>query len=100
MSSRQSHRKFRGELFAKIFSMRHTLYNQDPKFVRDSLNKAVEKADKIHDFERDLIILLKEIDQNRFYVRYGYNSLRGFCNFALKFSRTQSQRIVTEVRRS
>lgn len=79
--------------------MRHTLFKQDSKFVRDTLNEAVEKSDMIHSFERDLIALLKEIDQNRFYVRYGYNSLRGFCNFGLKFSRTQSQRIVTEVRR-
>ncbi|AZZ36428.1 hypothetical protein CIK05_06360 [Bdellovibrio sp. qaytius] len=80
--------------------MRHTLFKQDPKLVRDTLNEAVEKADKIHDRERELILLLKEIDKNRFYVRYGFNSLKGFCNFGLKFSRTQSQRIVTEVRRS
>lgn len=79
--------------------MRHALFKQEPKIVRDTLNKAVEKSDRIHDFERDLIILLKEIDQNRFYVRYGYKSLRGFCNFGLKFTRTQAQRIVTEVRR-
>lgn len=79
--------------------MRHTLYKQEPKIVRDALNEAIEKSDRLHDYEKELILLLKEIDQNRFYVRYGYKSLRGFCNFGLKFSRTQSQRIVIEVRR-
>lgn len=79
--------------------MRNTLYKFEPKFVRDTLNETVEKSDQIHAFERELINMLKEIDQNRLFARYGYKSLRGFVNFGLKFSRTQSQRIVTEVRR-
>ncbi len=80
--------------------MRHTLYKKDPRVVRATLNEAVEKADQLHSHERDLITLLREIDQNRFFVRYGYKSLRGFCNHGLKFTLTQSQRIVTEVRRA
>lgn len=79
--------------------MRNTLFNEDSKFVRDTLNAAVEKSDQIHNHEQELIVLLKNIDQKRLYVRYGFNSLMGFCNFGLKFSRTQAQRIVTEVRR-
>jgi len=80
--------------------MRHTLYKHHPKVVRDALNEAIEKSDQIHSFERDLVILLKEIDEHRFYVRYGFKSLSGFCNYGLKFSRTQAYRIVSEVRRS
>lgn len=53
-----------------------------------------------HRLENELIEKLIEIDRHKFYVRVGYNSLMGFCNFALKFSRTQSQRIATRVRRS
>lgn len=70
-----------------------------PKTVRDSLLHAIEAADQIQEIERNLIILLYEIDQKRFYVRFGYKSLMGFCNQGLKFSKTQSQRIVTNVRR-
>lgn len=80
--------------------MKHRLYHQNAKTVRDTLNVAAEKSDKIHQLEKELIELLKEIDEQRFYVRYGYKSLMGFCNFGLRFSRTQSYRIVTEVRRS
>lgn len=80
--------------------MKHTLYKHHPKVVRDALNEAIEKSDQVHSLERDLIILLKEIDERRFYVRYGYKSLSGFCNHGMRFSRTQTYRIVAEVRRS
>lgn len=80
--------------------MKHRLCKYNAKVIRDTLNKAVEKSDKIHQLEKELIVLLKEVDEQRFYVRYGYKSLMGFCNFGLRFSRTQTYRIVTEVRRS
>ncbi len=76
------------------------LKSQNSKIVRDSLNAAIDKADSIHQLENDLIDILKSIDIKRFYVRSGQKSLRGFCNHVLKFSATQSQRIVTLVRRS
>lgn len=79
--------------------MKHRLHKYNAKSVRDVLNQAVEKSDGIHKAEKDLIVLLKEIDENRYYVRYGYKSLTGFCNFGLRFSRTQTYRIVAEVRR-
>lgn len=59
--------------------MKHRLYSHNAKSVRDALNEAVEKSDKIHKKEKELIFLLKEIDENRYYVRYGYKSLTGFC---------------------
>lgn len=89
-----------GNRVALLHFMKHRLYNYDAKVVRDTLNKAIEKSDKIHQLEKELISLLKEVDERRFYVRYGYKSLMGFCNFGLRFSRTQTYRIVTEVRRS
>lgn len=70
-----------------------------PKIVRDSLLQATELADHIHLSEAELIKRLSEIDQKRFYVRFGYKSLMGFCQHGLKFSKMQSQRIVTNVRR-
>ena len=79
--------------------MRHTLYKQEPKYVRDTLNQARETADLIHQLEQKLIIQLREIDQKRLYVRYGFNSLMGFCRVGLKFSKLQSQRLATLVRR-
>jgi hypothetical protein len=66
---------------------------------RNALNLTVEMADEIHRLEKNLIEKLYEIDRNRFYVWFGYNSLMGFCNLGLRFSKTQSQRIVTQVRR-
>lgn len=79
--------------------MRHKLYDQEPKYVRDMLNDSMEKADHIHSCERELIVHLREIDMHRLFTRYGYKSLTGFCNHALQFSRTQTYRIVAEVRR-
>ncbi|MEK6628182.1 MAG: hypothetical protein AABY53_06115 [Bdellovibrionota bacterium] len=70
-----------------------------PKVVRDSLLRATEASDQIQELEKKLVLLLYEIDQKRFYVRFGYKSLKGFCIQGLKFSETQSQRIVTNVRR-
>jgi hypothetical protein len=78
---------------------RHRLYHFHPKIVRDALNDVRDLAAEIHRLESDLITKLKVIDEKRFYVRYGFNSLMGFCNTYLNFSRVQSQRIVTRVRR-
>lgn len=78
---------------------RHQLYKIHPKYVRDTLNSAVELSDELLTKEKELISHLILIDQNRLYQRYGFRSLRPFCVKALRFSRTQAQRIVTEVRR-
>ncbi len=67
--------------------------------VRDSLNQAIKMADQILEDEAALVRILHQIDQHRFYVRYGYKSLMGFCQLGLRFSKTQSQRLVTVVRR-
>jgi hypothetical protein len=72
---------------------------QNSAFVRNSLNSAIDKADQIHYLESELVPLLKDIDEKRLYTRSGQKSLRGFCNGVLRFSKTQSQRIATLVRR-
>ena len=73
-------------------------YKIHPKLIRDKLHNAIDLSKNIHELENQLIVLLKEIDKNRFYVRFGYNSLRGFCERDLNFTRTQSQRLATLVR--
>lgn len=75
------------------------LFYHDAKMIRDHLNKAIDIASQIHENESSLVKLLYHIDQKSFYVRYGFNSLTGFCRFGLRFSKTQTQRIVTQVRR-
>lgn len=74
------------------------LFFQEPKTVRDTLNQAIDIADIIHRSEQDLVEILRVIDQKRYYVRYGYYSLMGFCVKGLKFTRTQGRRIATAVR--
>lgn len=78
---------------------RNKLYDLAPKYVRDTLNSAVDLSEEISKKEHELILLLVQIDQSRLFLRYGFRSLRPFCIKALRISRTQSQRIVTEVRR-
>jgi hypothetical protein len=78
---------------------REKLRGQNQSFIRNSLNAAIDKADEIHILERELVLILKEIDMKRFYVKSGQKSLRGFCNGVLLFSKTQSQRLATAVRR-
>ena len=77
----------------------HKLFYQDPKIIRNDLNMAVNLATIIHENERSLIEMLHAIDQQRYYIRFGYKSLTGFCRYGLRFSKTQTQRIVTQVRR-
>lgn len=79
---------------------RRKKFNAPTSHVRNSLNLAVDLADRIHQEESRLILLLKEIDEHKYYVRFGYNSLMGFCKNGLRFTKIQSQRIATQVRRS
>lgn len=78
----------------------HKLFYKNAKIIRDSLNEATDIADRMLEIEAILIQKLVLIDQEKYFVRYGYRSLSGFCKEALKLSRTQTQRIVTRVRRS
>lgn len=70
-----------------------------PKYIRDTVDVVVVLSDEMHQREEMLIQKLKLIDEKRFYVRFGYKSLRSFCQKSLRFTETQSQRIVTQVRR-
>lgn len=79
---------------------RHQLYKLHPKYVRDTLNSAVKMSDDLLSKEKELISLLIQIDEKRLYLRYGFRSLRPFCVKALRLSRIQAQRIVTETRRT
>jgi hypothetical protein len=67
--------------------------------VRDTLNSAVQTAEELHDKEAELVQKLHHIDQHRFYLRYGYKTLGRFCYHGLKFTKVQTQRILTLVRR-
>jgi hypothetical protein len=78
---------------------RPKFFGSDISSIRKALQQIVEVADQVHASEDQLIQLLYKIDQERIYVRVGYKSLRAFCIDGLKFGRTQSQRIVTRVRR-
>jgi hypothetical protein len=79
---------------------RHRNFKVDAKIVRDSLQEAIDLSKEIHHKEAALVSMLKEIDKKRYYVRFGYKSLKSFCIKDLNFSMTQAQRIVTKVRRS
>jgi hypothetical protein len=89
----------RQKFFGRVMT-KERLRNFHPRLVRCALNEAIEKADEIHILEKELVLILKEIDTKRFYARAGQKSLRGFCNKVLQFSETQSQRLTTIVRRS
>ncbi len=78
---------------------KHKLWNIEPKIVRDTVHRSVETADQILPLEQKLILQLEGIDSQRLYVRLGYKALRPFCVQHLRFTRTQAQRIATEVRR-
>jgi hypothetical protein len=79
---------------------REKLHKFPGRLVRDSLNNAMDLADEIHEKENKLIQILFKIDNYKFYLRAGYKSLTSFCNKSLRFTETQTQRIVTQVRRS
>lgn len=78
---------------------RHRFYLSDIKTVRTRLYAVEDLAEEIHKKEKELIEKLYIIDQKRYYVLYGFKSLRGYCEKALRLTRTQAQRIVTKVRR-
>ncbi len=68
--------------------------------VRYNLDSAVRLADEILAKEIELISFLEIIDQERFYVRYGYKSLQGFCTHGLRLTKTQSLRLINAIRRT
>lgn len=76
------------------------IHKLDPGFVRNTLNEAVEKTEKLLENERLLIDILAIIDQSRLIARYGFKSLFGFCNQGLKLTRTQTQRLTIKVRQN
>jgi len=78
---------------------RHRLYKFEPRYVRAQLKNSLIIAREIHRLESELVQALREIDEHRFYVRLGFRSLRAYCFHWLRFTGTQSQRIVTNVRR-
>ncbi len=80
------------------FMTKPKFHNNKKSPIQEILWKSVEEADCIHEMENKLIDILKEIDANRYFVLVGYKSLMGFCKYTLRFSRTQSQRIVKRVR--
>lgn len=71
----------------------------DFKTVRNKINLIIDIADRVLENEKLLIEKLAEIDQTKEYSHSGYNSLTGFCRFSLRFSKTQTQRLVTQARR-
>lgn len=87
------------EEFERESMTKPKFFYDDIKNVRDRLWDAIDLADELAEREQELIRRLVAIDQNKFYVRLGYKSLMGFCTFGLGFSKIQSQRIVTQVRR-
>ena len=61
--------------------------------------RVVDLSDKILENEKVLVEMLYEIDLQKFYVLFGYKSLMGFCIQGFRLTKTQSQRVVTNVRR-
>ena len=78
---------------------RHKFYYHYDKTIRTTLNNAVDLAMETHNKEKDLIRQLYFIDQKRYYIFYGLKSLTGFCLKGLRLTKTQAQRIITQVRR-
>ncbi len=78
---------------------RRKFYLSDAKTIRTKLNEAINLAEEIHRKEQELIQKLYVIDKKRYYVFCCLKSLSGFCLKDLGFSKTQTQRIVTQVRR-
>ncbi len=77
---------------------RPKLYFYEPKYVRDELRKARELAEEVRRHERELVKFLKEIERKKLHLRLGNPSMRPFCEKWLRFTRTQSQRLVTLLR--
>jgi hypothetical protein len=75
------------------------LFYYDAKLVRTRLSDAIELAQQVHERESQLIRQLYLIDRRRFFVARGHKSLSAFCLMDLGFTKTQTQRLVTQVRR-
>lgn len=89
-----------GLIFVLAISMTyHRFFFWEPKVLRQKHAEILELANRAHLAEVELIEALLEVDHYRYFVWLGYKSLRGYCTGALRFSKTQSQRIVTQVRR-
>lgn len=78
---------------------RSRITSEDPKQLREIHHLITEKADLLQNEEKELIAMLYNFDRRRAYIRFGYKSLLGYCNHGLRFTRTQSQRLTTQVRR-
>ncbi len=78
---------------------KHEFHGFDPGLLREELRKIRVAAAKHHRAEKNLVRHLYLADVNRLYVWLGYKSLTGYCVHALQISRTQTQRLVTRVRR-
>ncbi len=79
---------------------RPLFFAENKRPFRELLYETQRVAAEMLALEVQLIELLKKIDQRLWYKFYGFNSLTRFCTFSLKLSRTQTQRIVTRVRRT
>ena len=86
-------------LHRKIEMTRPRLLIFEPKLVRDTLTQCFDLSQQLHDAEKNLIQNLHEVDQNRFFVRLGYRSLRTFCIEGLGITKVQAQRILLKIRR-
>ena len=78
--------------------MRRLHYHLDPRYLRDTLRKATRLAENVHRAETELAELLREIDLDRIFVRYGHRSLRGYCIGDLNFTKAQAQRLTVMAR--
>ncbi len=74
-------------------------YHPNPDELRYLHRRIFETSDQIIFTEAKLIELLFQLDQKRGYVWIGYNSMLGYCKGTLHLPKTQSQRLVTQVRR-
>lgn len=74
-------------------------FDVSKKIVREKIFESIDLADRLHYLEDQLIQKLYLIDRKKYFVSAGYKSLMGFCNQSLNFTKTQSQRIVSNVRR-
>lgn len=71
----------------------------DFRSTQYKINSVIDKSDQLKQYEQELIQLLLEVDRRRLFVFSGYKSLSGFCTNVLKITETQTQRLVTQVRR-
>jgi hypothetical protein len=90
---------------AEVFAMsegmtRPKFFGQDPHPHRDQYWALAAIADRMIEDEDELVRSLVPFDERRIFVRFGFKSLRTYCTTALRLSKTQSQRIVTRVRRA